>query len=120
MPHQMTRSSERMQECIDACTQCARICWETLAYCLEKGGRHAEAEHVNTLLDCAQLCDTSAAFMERGSAVHPDVCAACAEACQRCAESCEKFGDDDQMRRCAEICRSCAESCREMAKMKAA
>lgn len=113
MPHAAMTSA--MTECIDNCLECAKTCLETARHCLEKGGEHAAAAHITALLDCAEICETSANFMSRGSDTHPKVCEACAEACDRCAEACEKFPDDDVMRRCAEICRRCAASCRDMA-----
>lgn len=113
MPHQI---STDMRQCIDNCTDCHTICVETTAHCLEMGGKHAEAGHIRTLLDCAQTCAASADFMLRGSDLHPQMCGVCADACERCAESCERLADGDEvMQRCAETCRRCAESCRRMA-----
>jgi hypothetical protein len=112
MPHQI---SQDMRQCIENCTECHNVCVETVDHCLRLGGPHAEADHIRLLLDCAQICATSADFMLRGSDLHPRVCGVCAEACDRCAESCEQLGDDTQMRHCAEVCRRCAESCRRMA-----
>jgi hypothetical protein len=107
--------THQMQECIDNCTRCHAICVETTTHCLEKGGRHAEAGHIRLLMDCAQICATSADFMLRGSDLHRRTCGACAEVCARCADDCERLADDDMMRRCAEECRRGAESCRKMA-----
>jgi hypothetical protein len=85
------------------------------------GGRHAEAAHVRLLLDCAQICQTSADFMLRGSSYHARTCETCAEVCLACAENCERIGpDDDMMKKCAEVCRRCAASCRQMAQGKMA
>lgn len=112
MPHQI---SGEMHECIQDCTDCHNVCLETVAHCLQLGGAHAEAAHIGLLLDCAQMCATSADFMLRGSELHGRACAVCAESCERCAASCERFSDDEQMRSCAELCRRCAESCRRMA-----
>ena len=109
--------SPSMQECIQNCSDCHRICVETVAYCLQMGGKHAEPAHIRTLLDCAEICQTSANFMLRGSEFHTQTCGVCAELCQACAESCATMGDDAQMQRCADICRRCAESCRQMATM---
>lgn len=109
------RMGHDMQQCIDECLNCHRVCLETVQYCLGKGGKHAEARHIRTLLDCAEICQTSANFMLRGSDLHGRTCAVCAEVCRRCAESCEQMGDDEQMRACAEACRRCAESCERMA-----
>ena len=107
--------SAEMQKCIDACDDCRAECLTTLAYCLEKGGEHAEPEHIRLLLDCAEICATSAGFMLRGSDLHGGVCGVCADVCERCAESCEAMEGDEQMRACAKACRQCAESCRRMA-----
>lgn len=107
-------SKSEMKECIDACDDCHSICLETVSWCLEQGGEHAEAEHVKLLQDCAEICQTSANFMLRQSPRHDLTCGACAEVCERCAEECERM-DGEQMQACAEACRRCAESCRSMA-----
>jgi len=83
------------------------------------GGEHAEAGHIRLLLDCAEICQTSANFMLRMSELHGQTCDVCADVCGRCAEDCERFGDDQMMQQCAAACRSCAESCHEMAEMAA-
>jgi len=110
---------EPMQRCIQECLQCHRICLETVTHCLHKGGQHAEAAHIRLLLDCVEICQTSANFMLRGSELHTRTCGVCAEVCERCARSCEQIGGDEQMQACAEACRRCAESCQHMASMAA-
>jgi hypothetical protein len=110
--------SPEMQACIGECQTCHTVCLRTLEHCLQKGGRHAEAMHIGLLLDCAQICATSADFMLRNSPLHTYTCGACAEVCARCAEDCGSFGDDPMMEACAEACRRCADSCRRMAQMK--
>lgn len=112
---------QQMRECIQNCQECHAICTETAQHCLQMGGKHAEAAHIRLLLDCAQICQTSADFMLRGSSHHPTTCGACEEVCLACAEDCERIGHDDaKMNKCAEICRRCAESCRHMARSKMA
>lgn len=109
-------SDTSMQQCIANCTDCHRICVETVAHCLRMGGKHADAAHIGLLLDCAQICATSADFMLRGSPLHGHTCAACAVVCERCAEDCERLDPGDaHMQACADMCRRCAESCRAMA-----
>ncbi len=107
-------SGSGLKDCIENCTECAAVCAETVQYCLEKGGDHAAPAHVRLLLDCIDICRTSAAFMIRGSELHAETCRACAEVCARCADECSRF-DDERMEACAEACRRCAESCRAMA-----
>lgn len=104
-----------VQHCIQECIECHRICQDTIHYCLQQGGEHAEPDHVRLLLDCAQICQTAADFMMRNSDLHPVICEACAEVCQQCFESCDQFDHDAPMRTCAEACRRCAEACQQIA-----
>jgi hypothetical protein len=113
-PAEAVRMDQDMKQCIQECLSCHRICLETLTQCLQKGGRHVEAKHLRLMMDCTQICQTSADFMLRGSDLHTRTCFACAEVCSACAESCEKMADDAQMKACADACRRCAESCRRM------
>ena len=115
MTHRMT---ETVQQCIQNCTECHNICVETLAYCTGMGGKHTQAAHLKSLMDCIDTCATSANLMLRNSELHPQMCGVCADACERCATSCEQFGDDAQMKACAEVCHRCAKSCQQMSGMK--
>ncbi len=118
MPHAVEhRLTKEMKDCIDLCDECRTSCLNTVSHCLSKGGAHAEPAHIVLLLDCADICSTSAGFMGRGSEMHAEICGICADVCDRCAESCESLAAGDQMMKaCAETCRRCAESCRRMAK----
>ena len=112
-----SKVDEKMRSCIAECQSCHSVCLETVIHCLEMGGKHAEPAHIRLLLDCADICATSADFMLRGSPLHGRTCGVCAEVCEQCARSCEMMGDDPMMQQCAAACRSCAQSCREMASM---
>lgn len=115
MPHTTThKMSREMQQCIDECTRCHAICVETVHHCLTMGGTHAEPHHISLLLDCAEICRTSADFMLRGSEHSAAVCATCADICLACEQSCRATGDDETMTKCADACRRCAESCERM------
>jgi hypothetical protein len=109
--------SSAMQECIDICTSCHQTCLHMVRHCLEKGGKHAEPAHISLLLDCAQICATSADFMTRHSDQHTSTCRACADVCRACAASCNAMGDDEMMKQCADECTRCAESGATMAQM---
>lgn len=115
MAHHNNHHDQAMQQCIEHCFACHRICLQTVNHCLTMGGRHAETGHIRLLLDCAEICQTSANFMLRQSDFHALTCGVCAEICQRCAEDCARFGDDQMMQQCAQLCLRCAESCRQMA-----
>ena len=109
-----THMSADMKQCLDNCSDCHHICLTTVAHCLQMGGKHADAAHITLLLDCAQICETSADAMRRHSAQSATICRACADICRACADSCEKVG----MSECAAACRKCAASCTGMAGMK--
>ena len=114
MPHTQAASPE-VAQCIDDCHQCATTCNATVAHCLEKGGKHADAQHIALMLDCAAICETAAQSIARNSSVHGHICRACAEICRQCETDCRSFRDDPMMQECADVCRKCAESCSKMA-----
>lgn len=111
----LNQVNQEMQQCIQNCLDCHSICLNTIAYCLQQGGMHAEPAHIRLLQDCAEICGVSANYMLRGSDLHSRTCGICAEICHRCAEDCDRMGDDTQMQACADMCRRCASSCRQMA-----
>lgn len=112
-PHPGGMHGSMLQDAIKACLNCHSTCLRTsMSYCLERGGRHVEQEHFRLMLNCAEMCQTSANFMLSDSPLQGKVCAVCAETCEACAKSCEQVGD---MRECVEECRRCAKSCRSMA-----
>lgn len=108
--------SKEMQQCIEECLGCYSICAQTAQHSLEMGGKHAEANHIRLLNDCAEICRTSAGFMLRGSPLHTRTCAVCAEVCRACEQACRKMGNEKVMQQCADACGRCAESCARMAK----
>ncbi|WP_438023020.1 four-helix bundle copper-binding protein [Sorangium sp. So ce233] len=103
-----------IEACIKACLECHQVCTEMVMHCLKQGGEHAEPSHIQTMLDCAEICQTSGHFMLRRSPLHSRTCEVCAEACERRASECERF-DDERMKACADACRACAQACRNAA-----
>src|SRR4051812_21942491 len=96
----------QMEECIKACLDCHHVCLETaMNHCLETGGKHTEPAHFRLMINCGEICQTTANFILSGSALHHPTCGACAEGCRRCAEDCERVGD---MAGCVQACRRCA------------
>lgn len=108
----MHSMNPQMQQCIQACLNCHQVCLhEAMNHCLEVGGKHLEPDHFKLMLNCAEICQTSANFMLSDSKYHNLICGVCAQICEACAQSCEQVGD---MEACVESCRRCAESCRQM------
>ena len=113
-------SAENTKQCKELCWSCRTCCQETFArHCLEMGGEHVAKEHAKLMLDCVQICQTAADFMDRESALHAYTCEVCAVVCEACSKSCARI-NSESMQKCAEICRQCAESCRSMGKTKKA
>ncbi len=115
-PSHISKNSDKkcpFVECINNCSDCHNICIQTINYCMNKGGKHADAKHIKLLADCAQMCQTSADFMNRQSSFHPNICKLCAELCEKCADSCESLNDEN-LKECVEMCRKCAKSCTSM------
>ena len=103
--------------CIANCTHCHQTCVTAAAEW--QGGEGGERTRLlRLILDCAEICQTSADFMLRRSDLHPLVCALCAEICRRCADACARI-EGEPMQGCAEACRRCAKSCEEMGKLAA-
>ncbi len=95
--------------------ECADTCRATLfEHCLLEGGAHVAPDHIQSMMDCIEICRTAVDFMTRGSSQHGIICASCAEICLQCAESCERLSDA-VMQHCAAVCHDCAEACQRMA-----
>ncbi|WP_024297779.1 four-helix bundle copper-binding protein [Methylomicrobium lacus] len=107
-----TPSEHATQACIEACSHCHQVCLATaMNHCLEAGGKHVKPKHFRLLMNCAEICQTSANFQLSSSQFSHHLCAVCAEVCEACATDCEKIGG---MEECVEACKECAESCRQM------
>ena len=101
--------------CIAECMECHRACMETLAHGLRQGQAYVEADHVQLLLDCSQICKTTIEFMTRGSDFTNRICEVTAYICEKTALSCGRWADTDaEMKRCADVCKRCAECCRKI------
>ena len=107
-----TQAHEKLQDCIDACSECHETCLHVaMTHCLDEGGKNVEAGHFRLMINCAEICQTTSNFMLSGSLFHKDIAAVCAKICEACAKSCV---DIEGMKDCAIACRECAESCRQM------
>jgi hypothetical protein len=102
-----------MRSAVEVTARCGHMCLgSAVSYCLEQGGEHAGQAHMRLMLDCAEICRSTSAFMVTGSPYLRDVCAVCAEICEDCAASCERLGG---MEECVQACRECAATCRALA-----
>lgn len=102
---------QRPHDSDNVIADCARVCNETLSYCLQQSGDHVKAEHLKAMIDCIDVCTVTARLHERESPLHQKAMELCAQACKTCEESCEEFKDDETMQLCADTCRQCYEHC---------
>lgn len=112
----MALLSNANQKCIDACNQCAQACYECFAACLDEPDIQARKNCIAILVECAGMCQMSAAHMSMNGQFAKDHCKVCALICEKCAQECSMF-NDDHCPQCANICRACATECRNMAGM---
>ena len=102
------------QRAIRNTQDCETMCVQTVQYCMIMGGAHTEPSHMQLLQDCADICETAARIVSRGSPRHRELATACANVCDLCAAACEKFIGDPHMKACANQCYLCASACRQL------
>jgi len=100
--------------CIEACNACAITCNHCASACLQEDNVKMMARCIALDMDCAALCQLTAAAMARGSDNARAICALCAEVCQRCGDECAQH-QHDHCQACARACHACAQACRAMA-----
>jgi hypothetical protein len=106
-------AQEEVDQCIQDCLNCHTVCTQAVTNCLQAGGEHAQPTHIQTLLDCAEICLTAAHFMIRNSALSGYTCQACMQVCDHTAAESERTGDTDVVN----ACRACVESCKQIVNM---
>lgn len=104
-----------MKDCINACDLAHRAATEAAIHGMQQGGKLADWELVQLLLDTADISETAADFLLRSSRQHVPVLRVTAEIADKCADACEKLAADDlRMKECAESCRRAATQCRKL------
>lgn len=98
------------ETCGATCGKCREECLKTLAYCLKKGGKHADPEHIQVLMDCIDFCDLSSKLTARNSPMAAKLCQLCTDVCARCAKSCEDLKDPN-LQACVDLCKQCSQAC---------
>lgn len=93
-------------QCMVSCAQGANHCAMGLG-----AGKKDQATSMHLLMDCASICNTTAALAARQCSHAARQLEICATACDNCAAECEKQ-DDPIMKTCAEVCRNNAVTCR--------
>ncbi len=105
------------KECLDACSDCARMCNETFHHCymMVAEGKRDHAKSLHLVSDCAEFCELSATMIAKHSPLMAYSCTACGEACKKTVAEVEKF-DMPEMKAAAKALNRCMKSCEEMVK----
>src|SRR6266849_381298 len=74
-----------MQQCIQDCLDCNTACLLTASNYQLAGGGQANPDYIFMLQDCAELCMTTAHFMQHDSPLHGFICQTCALVCNHAA-----------------------------------
>jgi hypothetical protein len=95
--------------------ECAHACHHCSTACLREEDVKMMATCIKLDMDCAQICELTAAFVSRGSDHAKHALKECAEICSKCADECEKHEHMEHCKKCADACRKCADACRKAA-----
>ena len=109
----MTNPTEKkdMQLCLEVCRRAAEACDDCASDDAHRDSA-ALARCRSLCLDSADICRTTAAVLERGSAQHPRFCALCAQICRECAAECAKHAaGHEHCQVCENACIACADEC---------
>ena len=112
----ITQNGNSLEKCIRDCLACYQECLSCIPHCLSLGGKHTDPSHITLMMECAEICNTSATMMQLKGQFAFEHCQLCAKVCEACAQSCSQIDpEDSMMQKCADMCLRCAESCRSMA-----
>jgi hypothetical protein len=89
---------------------CALVCEECEAACLNEENITLLARCIELDRDCADICLQAARLLQRESEIGDEYLQLCANMCRMCAEECRKH-NHDHCRACADECDACAEAC---------
>jgi hypothetical protein len=98
-------------DAINALQRCAMACHHCASECLRERDVQKMARCIALDLDCAGICEYTAAVLARGSDQAQAVRTLCAQICEACAQECGRH-EMAHCQECAKACSACAEACR--------
>lgn len=105
----IAQPAKAASKCESDCNKCATECKTTLNYAKKKGAKYASV--AKAIEDCIKVCNLCEDFDKRGSDLHAQASALCAEACNKCISACEA-SKDKQLQKCINECKTCATACK--------
>lgn len=115
-PHEPICESEKLAAVIAAIKICAQACTSCADACLGEKKVESLVGCIRHNLDCADICNATAAVISRmtkpSREVLQSIVQSCATACNLCATECEKHAEmHEHCRICGAACRSCEKEC---------
>lgn len=101
------------KQLITILAECASACHHCSTECLNERDVTLVAGCIKSDLDCAAICEVTAAFISRNSLHSKHLLHECVEICLECAEQCAKHEHMEHCRKCAEVCKKCADACKK-------
>jgi hypothetical protein len=99
-----------IQEFLDLCLDCHRICLKTASYCLDR----CEGIDIKHFLSCAEAVNACASDLLLNRSDAYNSCLEASKSCVICAQEASKHAEDLQMQKCMNISQECAEACLQM------
>lgn len=93
-----------LSECIPACEQCAKACFE------EEDIKPMVA-CIKLTKECANICSLGVQLLSGESDLAESYIGLCVDICSKCADECEKH-DHEHCKKCAITCRRCERICK--------
>ena len=117
--HPFSSAREHLVETLQTVADCAQVCSICADACLNEPTVINLTRCITINLDCATICDATAAVLTRQGLDQPSILTAqlkaCMEACRVCGEECERHATMmEHCRVCAAQCRRCEAACREL------
>ncbi len=106
---------KEIQECMLKCLDCRTMCLKLVEHYLRLEGAKSDGPDIRLLLNCSEICATTARFMLRGSEFCQRLSLLCAEVCKRCARQWSLLRDDALIEGCWLSWSQCAECCERTA-----
>jgi hypothetical protein len=92
-----------------ACLRAHEACEAAVAHALRADGGERVNDRVGALLDCADVCRTTARYIRYGSPLLRGTAGVAAERCARAAEACAASAHAEAIRRAGACCRQVSE-----------
>jgi hypothetical protein len=121
-PKKQTNIVNELHEKVIEIAGCAIICNICADACLGEQNVQNLAECIRLNLDCAAVCNSTAAIISRQTNSSTDLIKAqlqaCKTACKTCGDECQKHAQaHEHCKICSDVCHKCMQTCDQLIQM---